>query len=390
MAEGDGAPKRETLGGEPSSLADRMPFLKVVEPSQAEDGAALPGSTAKGNGPKIVEISDDGSYEIPAEDPPEEPPTLDDEPPSLDDEPPSLEQTSDGPTLMDEMMAAANEARQEKKDKAAAEKKRVKKDFGKGLKKGFFNSAPAKSSKGKSKRTSKAGDTPGSKGSKGPITTLKAPDPKEKSKDPLRLDEVQESMQSSLPPLHQKLQNGEWVTSDLKEKIAGNPRLLNAFADPRFAAACAELQKNPQEAMKKFQSDPELYGLLMEFCSVMGDHFTQMGQQEPDAKQGSGASTSAPMPPAPPVGPLAEEALKRQADRTRTGAPEPKISSSEQAQVDKIMADEELRTILMDPETQQVLQQCGQPGRLQQMMRDPKFGPRIRKLMDAGLVRVEP
>ena len=149
MAEGDGAPKRETLGGEPSSLADRMPFLKVVEPSQAEDGAALPGSTAKGNGPKIVEISDDGSYEIPAEDPPEEPPTL-------DDEPPSLEQTSDGPTLMDEMMAAANEARQEKKDKAAAEKKRVKKDFGKGLKKGFFNSAPAKSSKGKSKVRSQA------------------------------------------------------------------------------------------------------------------------------------------------------------------------------------------------------------------------------------------
>ncbi len=136
---------RETL--EPTTgLEDRLPQLNIVGSNDTKEKDAEKPRT----GPMIVEISEDGAYELPEDsdangdgggggDDDGEPPSLED---SLDPSYQSAVQKdkeSDGPTLMDEMLAAANVARDAKKGKAAAEQKRVKKEFGKGLKGGFFN-----------------------------------------------------------------------------------------------------------------------------------------------------------------------------------------------------------------------------------------------------------
>lgn len=57
--------------------------------------------------------------------------------------------------------------------------------------------------------------------------------------------------------------------------------------------------------------------------------------------------------------------------------------------LDQILADPELRSLLMDPDMQRVLQECGQPGKLQLYMRDPVMSAKLRKLAEAGLVQIQ-
>jgi hypothetical protein len=136
----------ETLEATPSS--SKLSQLNILGSMTDAPNSSTSSSKTKAAGPKIIEISDDGTFEIP--DQPDE--AEEDEPPELDPsmDGPSLSnkaaavQEQEAPSVMDEMMAAAEAARKITKDKAAAEEKRVKKEFGGGLKKGFFNSAPEK------------------------------------------------------------------------------------------------------------------------------------------------------------------------------------------------------------------------------------------------------
>jgi hypothetical protein len=52
----------------------------------------------------------------------------------------------------------------------------------------------------------------------------------------------------------------------------------------------------------------------------------------------------------------------------------------------QILQDEELRTMLMDPELQRILVECGDPARFQQHMRNPDTYRKIVRLQQAGLV----
>jgi hypothetical protein len=52
----------------------------------------------------------------------------------------------------------------------------------------------------------------------------------------------------------------------------------------------------------------------------------------------------------------------------------------------QILADEELRAMLVDPELQRVLVECGDPARFQHHMRDPDTRRKIMRLQQAGLV----
>ena len=51
-----------------------------------------------------------------------------------------------------------------------------------------------------------------------------------------------------------------------------------------------------------------------------------------------------------------------------------------------MLDDPELRELLMDPDMQRILQECGDPAKFQQHMRDPLIAYRIKKLYQAGLV----
>eukprot|EP00616_Rhizochromulina_sp_CCMP1243_P012869 CAMPEP_0118974134 /NCGR_PEP_ID=MMETSP1173-20130426/11090_1 /TAXON_ID=1034831 /ORGANISM="Rhizochromulina marina cf, Strain CCMP1243" /LENGTH=383 /DNA_ID=CAMNT_0006923843 /DNA_START=15 /DNA_END=1163 /DNA_ORIENTATION=- len=383
MPGGQEAQSRESL--EPTPLERRFPQLSIVEPSLEE-----PRKQPVGRGPLIVEQAEDGTFDLAeAED--------DDEPPPLDGEAggeaggggSGAEETpTEEPSLMDEMMQAAEAARKEKKDKAKAEQKRVKKEFGSGLKKGFFSSSGGGTGKKKKKPTGQQSKskTPasthqpssggGSSAKVEAIPTLKAA--KDTKKNDLVLDEVQDAMKSAGGGMGQMLQDGAWMTEDLMTKFAKNPLLAKGLSDPRYTAAIQELQKNPKQAMEKFQHDPELSAFLNEFCQTMGEHFTKLGDQQ--------------QPPVDPAtaavhGPLAEDAVRRASERAKQSpSPPPQPSKEEDAQVQRIMQDTELRELLMDSGLQRVMMECQQPGKLQMYMRDKTWGPKLRKLADAGLV----
>ena len=59
------------------------------------------------------------------------------------------------------------------------------------------------------------------------------------------------------------------------------------------------------------------------------------------------------------------------------------------SEADRILQDTSLHEILGDPETRAVLQRCGNPREMDRFMRDPKWGPRLRKLIDAGVVKIQ-
>ena len=51
-----------------------------------------------------------------------------------------------------------------------------------------------------------------------------------------------------------------------------------------------------------------------------------------------------------------------------------------------MLSDPELRSLLIDPELQRVLVECGDPSKFRQHMRDPVTASKIVKLQKAGLV----
>ena len=178
------------------------------------------------------------------------------------------------------------------------------------------------------------------------------------------------------------------------------------------------------EAMKKFQHDKELTEFLTEFCTTMGEHFTHLGEKE--AKEKKAAAEKAAQIEASKSkklekeekdkkqqewqaqqdsqGPLMKAAMdraaaasKRQEDEKekaskRSAAERQKAEAAaaqEQKQMEDILANSELRELLMSPGMQQVLQDCQEPGKLRYYMNSAEWGPKIRKLAEAGLVRVE-
>eukprot|EP00978_Attheya_sp_CCMP212_P034561 scaffold145271_cov50-Attheya_sp.AAC.1 len=65
------------------------------------------------------------------------------------------------------------------------------------------------------------------------------------------------------------------------------------------------------------------------------------------------------------------------------------MDDDEKTKLDEICADKELVEILMDPKMQHVMQQCSVPGQMKKFMQHPEYGPRIQKLIRAGLLKVE-
>lgn len=112
-----------------------------------------------------------------------------------------------------------------------------------GLKKGFFDSKP----------TIKVAEIP----------LLK---PKNPSKNPLVIDQVQNALPST-----------DWITSDILEKIEKSPVLSKAFQDPMFTTAISEMTSNAPDALKKYQKErPDLILALEEFAKLMGNQVSNV------------------------------------------------------------------------------------------------------------------
>ena len=79
---------------------------------------------------------------------------------------------------------------------------------------------------------------------------------------------------------------------------------------------------------------------MNEFCKTVGGHFTALGTQQSQPNDVNA--------PPPSAGPLADEAVKRLATKNKspTAAPTPE----EDAQVQNVLQNENLRNLLMDQE----------------------------------------
>lgn len=129
----------ETLEPKGGAVLSQLNIVGTDGKSSGDNKNNMVDKKDKAMPPRIIEVSADGSFELP-DNPVADPATVDfdDEPPCLDFPKGSVQETTASPSIMDEMLEAATAARQVVKEKAAAEEKRVKAEFGSGLKKGFF------------------------------------------------------------------------------------------------------------------------------------------------------------------------------------------------------------------------------------------------------------
>jgi len=151
------------------------------------------------------------------------------------------------------------------------------------------------------------------------------------------------------------------------------------------------LQSNPKEAMEKFKDHKDVTDFLHEFCSLLGDHFTQLGDEE-QVSSSSNSKSQTQIPSEEDVGPIAFRALQKEKERRDKGEPSLShkgMTKQEQEQHDAIMKNEELTKILMDVDMQRVIHECSTiPGKMQVFMRHDVYGVKLRKLIHAGLLKV--
>ncbi|GBG23851.1 Stress-induced-phosphoprotein 1 [Hondaea fermentalgiana] len=162
-----------------------------------------------------------------------------------------------------------------------------------------------------------------------------------------------------------ELEKGDWANQKLQERILANPILARGMADPRSAALFQRIQENPTAAMKEYGTTPDARAFIEEFMKTLGEHFTEMGTE-----------------------------LEKQQVQAAVEATAPAVMTQEEAKVQrevkKVLARDDLREILSDPETQAVMQKCAaDPTKLQEYMQDPKWRNRFALMRDNGLIRFE-
>ena len=228
---------------------------------------------------------------------------------------------------------------------------------------------------------------------------------KNNNDNPLHLPEVQSAM--NLPP------SAQWATPDLLDSIThSHPNLARGLNDPRYTAALHDMQTKPKETLEVLQkTNPEIVAWLMEFCGLLGEHFSQMGEEldgGTKTKDGDdtndGKRTKDNGSKVREMGLLETRALEkhrqmqsvkddeptqRRASGTDDGvASSSPISKEMDDQVSTILANEELRSILMDPIIQNVMDECSTGNKLRYYLAHDEFGPKLRLLLEAGLIQM--
>lgn len=312
------------------------------------------------------------------------------------------------PTMLEIMMKEQAEAKRQKENEKEVTVKKEQKTFGGGFKKGFFgqsNQQNTISTITKKKTTDTlvnigtsstptVGTTPDSSSNKSGIPVIKMNKSGEQAS--LVLNEVHEAMKDSTHPMLNKLQQGEWMTPDLLEQFKANDIISAGMANPKCVTAMQLLQTNPAAAKMKFEHDPEVSIFLAEFGRVMAAHFEKLGGS---GSSSSGVSGSTNAPPSgskiAEIGPLQAEALSRAKKIEKTKGPttvnvggSTSMQDADDKRVQEVLADDELRTMLLDPELQRVIQECNNPALLRKHMQDPVTAYKIKKLCNSGLLGI--
>lgn len=195
------------------------------------------------------------------------------------------------------------------------------------------------------------------------------------------LNEVQEAMklkdESNNATLN-SLKNGNWVTPDLNNLFATNEIIARGLSKPKCLAALQLMQTNPREAEKQFKGDPEVDEFMNELSKTMASHFGNLAE-----KQQKKEKTIPSAPPVQDIGPLhAQVIANKKTGSVNMQSYDPK----EEERVKDIVNDPELSAMLLDPDLQQILIECGDPRKFQCHMQNPETARKIKKLYQSGLV----
>ncbi|KAG6622370.1 Plectin-like protein [Phytophthora cinnamomi] len=300
-----------------------------------------------------------------------------------------------GESIMDEMVAVAQRAKEDKRKQQ--DRERNHKSFGRGLKKGFFNTAkPARTKKAATAKSASILEPIQQQSRHDRLLIVK--EQKEEAAATANptfvFPEVQEAMKSM-----NQLDPKEWMNARFFEKLARNPKLAQALQNPAFTNAIAEMQQDPHAAILKYQKDPAVSKMLRDFMEFLGSHFEELGSSEgsassqrPSVKQqqqfeedplvenNQPSTASTPASKTPAIVDLDE--TRRQAIAGMQRTPE------EEEQVQRISKNPELLAALSDGSLMQRLHACQQsPGELQRLAQDPVLGPKLRLLVQHNMVQ---
>jgi hypothetical protein len=290
--------------------------------------------TKSPSGPMILEMNENGEFEEPVKEIVKE-----------EIEKPIKPKDEEGPTMMEMMMAAQADAKKEKDVKIAVEEKKSAKDFGKGFKKGFFGGSSSKKEKPKETKTLPVSTSSTSSATSNSVSSIPTITKKVNSKEPSVLDKARDDVQKAMQeeaensnPMLAEIKKGEWATPDLMSLFQSNPILFAGLQDKNCMEAMQLMQKNPEEAQKKFAGNPKVDKFLREFGRVMSSHFD--GLAEADKKNSS--SNNPPQPPQKELGVLHNEAIQRS-----KSTPAPKIVEADK---NSEKTDKQVKEIINDPE----------------------------------------
>lgn len=225
-----------------------------------------------------------------------------------------------------------------------------------------------------------------------------------------------------------------WMTPELLQKIAGNEVVKNGFTDPECQQALSMLQVSPHQAMMHYKDNPKVTKFLIATSEILGKHFQKMGEEEEEKKKKELERQFEKEMES--KGPLMKKAFEKQfkkafssekkkkemetntkiiegtsdnrtlninrnsytKDEQMPTKSKPKITEvtkemlvedEQQKKVNEILANDELKSILLDPQIQTILMNCSESGKLQYYMKHEVYGPKIQKLLENGLVQIE-
>ena len=159
------------------------------------------------------------------------------------------------------------------------------------------------------------------------------------------------------------------MTPNLLERFAKNPKLALGLQNPRFVKAMEELQKDPQAAMDKYKDDEALQDFLQEFMGLMGDHMVNLGEDLKEKEEREKKE--------------AEKEMERKKEEMR------KEIAKKDPEVAKVLANQDVASILADPEMQKIMRECTQPGVLRKYMQNPEIAKKFRLLQQHGLIQIQ-
>lgn len=231
----------------------------------------------------------------------------------------------EGPSMLELMMEAQRAALEEKKAVQETEQKQAAKSGFGGFKKGFFGEKPKKTTASKPEAV-KAEKTEivEVKKSSASAAAKNAPKPNREQ----IVEEVQRAMEEDQNPLLKQLRSNEWANQDLMSMVSTNSVLSQGLKNPRCVAAMELLQRDPKEAQKRYQGDPEVGQFLTEFCKVMSIHFTALGEQQAKASSTEEAPSK---PVIEEIGPLQAKALAKQKEQSSSSSTSTSMTKSNTA-----------------------------------------------------------